>query len=134
MKVFAQKNVYNKLTINNLWFQRYKKNSIHNWHVHGDNYTGVYYLELPKDNVSCLTEFLYPDNLEKSFSIDANEGDIIFFPSFLIHRAPSLQSKKTKTIISWNCNFNEIQSKYTYDRKNTKIKKKKKQIVQLKGD
>jgi hypothetical protein len=35
--------------MHNLWFQQYKKNSKHGWHVHpGANYTNIYYLELPE--------------------------------------------------------------------------------------
>ena len=47
LNVFAQKMGYRRLTIKQIWFQKYVKNSVHNWHIHGDNYTGVYYLKLP---------------------------------------------------------------------------------------
>jgi hypothetical protein len=123
LNLFANKMGYNKVQIKQIWFQQYKKNSVHNWHVHGDNYTGVYYLDLPKDHITCLTQFLYPNSLKNSFCIDANEGDILFFPSFLIHRAPYLQSSKKKIIISWNCNFDGVNEKLTKERENIKLYK-----------
>jgi ectoine hydroxylase-related dioxygenase (phytanoyl-CoA dioxygenase family) len=34
------------------------------------------------------------------------EGDVILFPSFVVHRAPSNPSPETKTIISFNFDCN----------------------------
>tara|TARA_Y100000004_G_C8808578_1_gene366592 strand:+ start:46 stop:633 length:588 start_codon:yes stop_codon:yes gene_type:complete len=118
LNIFAKKMGYKKVIINQIWFQKYKKNSVHNWHVHGDNYTGVYYLKLPTNHMSCYTQFLHPDNLNGRFSFKINEGEILFFPSFLIHRAPPLQSEDSKIIISWNCFFDGINEKYIQDKEN----------------
>ena len=118
LNVFAKKMGYKKVILNDIWFQKYKQNSVHGWHVHGDNYSGVYYLKLPTDHISCYTQFLYPDNLNRRFRLDANEGDILFFPSFLIHRAPPLQTTNNKIIISWNCMFDGVDEKYTQDKEN----------------
>lgn len=119
--LFAHKMGYKNVVINKIWYQRYVNNNIHNWHIHGDNYSGVYYLELPENNKTSLTQFLYPDSLQESFCINAQEGDILFFPAFLIHRAPALQADKNKTIISWNLNFNSIGDGYTHDRERVEI-------------
>jgi hypothetical protein len=119
--LFAHKMGYKNVVINKIWYQRYVNNNIHNWHIHGDNYSGVYYLELPENNKTSLTQFLYPDSLQESFCINAQEGDILFFPAFLIHRAPALQADKNKTIISWNLNFNSIGDSYTHDRERVEI-------------
>ena len=121
LNIFASKMGFKRVTIEKIWFQQYKKNSIHDWHVHGSNYTGVYYLELPEDDITSLTQFLYPDNLKNSFCIDSKEGDILFFPSFLIHRAPYLQSSKKKIIISWNCNFDGMNDKVLKRRENLSL-------------
>jgi hypothetical protein len=121
LNIFAKKMGYKRLIITDIWFQKYEKNSLHNWHVHGSNYTGVYYLKLPKDHKSTLTQFLMPDNLKERFSIEANEGDILFFPSFLIHRAPPLKSTKNKIIVSWNCEFTSPDEKYTQEEENIKV-------------
>ena len=108
--MFAQELGYKNIYIMKMWYQQYGYKDLHNWHIHGGNYTGVYYLEY--DDTCPLTEFVYPNNMEKSFSIESEEGDMLFFPCFLIHRSPMSQSKNRKSIISWNLDFEEIQSKY----------------------
>lgn len=92
-----------------LWFQQYIKNNTHGWHVHGDNFTGVYYVQfnnnLPKTEIiDPLTNNLIPLNVE--------EGDILIFPSFLIHRSPPIKTKDTKTIISFNISFKNIEDNF----------------------
>ena len=89
-----------KCTIYDVWFQQYKKEGTHGWHTHGSNYTGVYYLNLHKDNPS--TEILLPTDPLKKRTIEVNEGDIIIFPSYFIHRSPLNKSTNSKTIISFN--------------------------------
>jgi len=105
---------YQGFNLTRIWYQQYEHKQTHGWHIHSGNYTGAYYLKLPKDAPS--TEFLYPDNLEKSFTIDVQEGDIIFFPAYFIHRSPESKSKSVKTIISWNINFENILEFYIHNR------------------
>ena len=58
----------------------------------------MYYLEFPPGSPS--TEILdHNDNLH---IVDAKEGDIIIFPSVLVHRAPPVKHQLRKTIISFN--------------------------------
>ena len=97
-----------KLT--SIWFQQYIKNSEPGWHIHGDNYTGVYYVELNEN--SPQTEIMNPDDLTKKKSLDVKEGDIIIFPSFVIHKAPKLINDYRKTIVSFNINFDKINKNY----------------------
>jgi hypothetical protein len=40
---------YEKVSIDNIWFQQYNQNGTHGWHTHGGNYTGVYYVEFDKE-------------------------------------------------------------------------------------
>jgi|TARA_B100000035_G_scaffold138712_1_gene118247 uncharacterized RmlC-like cupin family protein len=82
-----------------LWFQQYLKNDRHGWHIHGDTFTGVYYLEF--NNKSPSTEILEPIT-NKPINLKVKEGDIIIFPSFIIHRAIENQTSTRKTIISFN--------------------------------
>jgi hypothetical protein len=100
--------------LNQLWFQQYTFQNIHNWHCHGGNYTGVYYLEFDKQ--SPKTEILYPNNLNEAFTINVEEGDIIIFPCYFIHRSGKIVNNKRKTIISFNIDFDRILEKYTHDR------------------
>lgn len=79
------------------WFQQYLQSSDFGWHQHSGHWAMVYYLELPEMSES--TEFLNYGQL------DVKEGDIIFFPTFLVHRSPVIKSNLRKTIIATNCNF-----------------------------
>ena len=88
----------------NMWYQQYELTGTHGWHVHFHNYTGVYYVEFDQEE-NPKTEFLYPQNQNKSFTIDVKEGDLIVFPSTIIHRSGINLSNKRKSIISFNLNF-----------------------------
>jgi hypothetical protein len=100
---------FQKVFINNIWFQQYGKNGTHGWHIHGDSYTGVYYVDFKKNYAK--TELINPmDN--KKIIINAKEGDIIIFPSFIIHRSALQKVDKTKTIISFNLSFDNICKEY----------------------
>lgn len=97
---------YDHCEILNLWFQQYHINDTHGWHIHSGNFTGIYYLEFPKH--APKTELLIPYKQEKIIVPDVNEGDILIFPSYVIHRAPKMKEELRKTIISFNCNFSNI--------------------------
>ena len=94
---------YKDLDIKKLWFQKYKKGGYHNWHTHASNYTGVYYLNLPEG--SGLTEYIDPKDQKTIFTWEAKEGNVIFFPCYLIHRGVHQSIDKDKIIISWNLDF-----------------------------
>lgn len=82
------------------WFQQYYTTDRHEWHNHpGSNYNAVYYLELP--NNGPRTELKSPIS-HKTISPDVHEGQILIFPSFLLHRSPCNQSKERKTVIAFN--------------------------------
>jgi hypothetical protein len=96
--------MYNELSysgyiINEIWFQQYLTDSGHGWHTHSGNFTNVYYLELPKN--APKTQLIEPHS-GKIFELDVKEGDIVAFPSFILHRAPINRSTERKTIISFN--------------------------------
>jgi len=91
---------YNWFNVVDIWFQQYESESEHGWHLHGNNYTGVYFLDLPED--SPKTMFKDPMNMKIEKQFDITEGDILIFPSSVIHKAPKNNSDKSKTIISWN--------------------------------
>lgn len=79
------------------WFQQYFQNSDFGWHQHSGHWACVYYLELPE--MTEATEFL------NYGQFNVEEGDVIFFPTFLTHRAPIIKSNQRKTIIATNVNF-----------------------------
>ena len=97
---------YQNYKITSLWFQQYKIGSSHGWHVHGGNFTGIYYLELPKD--APTTQLIVPFTQNEIINLDVSEGDIILFPSHVIHRAPPMINQTRKTIISFNIDAEEV--------------------------
>ena len=99
---------YKDVNIENLWFQQYVNNDIHNWHIHGSTWVGVYYLEM--DSTSPITELMNPVTQRDKIVPSIVEGDIILFPSHVIHRAPRLQSDMRKTIISFNYTCGNIET------------------------
>tara|TARA_S200000501_G_scaffold268014_1_gene251742 strand:+ start:58 stop:663 length:606 start_codon:yes stop_codon:yes gene_type:complete len=89
---------YAKALIKNVWYQQYLEDDTHGWHIHGEHYTGIYYLEFPEG--CSQTEIVSPHNF-KVKKIDVVEGDFVVFPAHCIHRGlPNI--KKRKTIISYN--------------------------------
>jgi uncharacterized RmlC-like cupin family protein len=90
---------YQTFGITEIWFQQYATGGKHAWHTHSNNFTNVYYVHLPEG--SAQTEWIDPVT-KHVHTFDVREGDIITFPSWVIHRAPINTSQETKTIISWN--------------------------------
>ena len=102
----AKKLGYQKVNITNLWFQQYNKNGKHGWHIHSENYTGVYYLKFSSKDAK--TELINPFNHNPKMVINAKEGDIAIFPSYVIHRATKQIDDLKKIIVSFNFNFENI--------------------------
>lgn len=90
------------------WFQQYIQGSDFGWHNHDGHFGVIYYVELPE--VKEATEFL------DYGTFPVKEGDIIFFPTFLVHRSPIIESNLRKTILA--CNI-----KYEVDREYIKLNK-----------
>lgn len=85
----------------NYWFQQYKKGDYHKWHIHGDSlFSNVYYVDLPNDEIK--TEFILHGEL---LNINVKEGQILTFPSFMIHRSPENIYSDIKTVVAFNTNF-----------------------------
>ena len=97
---------FKKWTINNAWFQQYEKTNGHTWHNHAySNFSGVYYVELPNDDLK--TQY-YDDMNERIFEqLNINEGQLLIVPSYILHRSPENNSNSRKTIIAFNINFEE---------------------------
>jgi len=92
--------------IKSLWFQHYIKSNKHDWHTHSSNFTGVYYLKFDgKDKTQLLNTY---DN--ELINIDSKEGDLIIFPSSIVHRCPIV--KNEKIIISFNFEVSSFTNKF----------------------
>ena len=94
-----------KKDIGDIWYQQYLKDSIHGWHVHSENYTGVYYLEYP---VNAPPTELWDNSLKIP---EVSEGDVVMFPAMTPHRAPMVKNDIRKTIVSFNFNVIELNTK-----------------------
>lgn len=89
-------------SVHKYWFQTYKQNDFHGWHVHaGCMFSNVYYLNLPDG--AARTSFSYLGN---EFQIEVQEGDILTFPSFLPHCSKESKSEAPKHVIAFNSNLN----------------------------
>ncbi len=92
---------YHRFKVNKIWFQQYDHGSTHGWHAHTDcQWTSVYYVDLPDD--SPRTQILNPFTQHDIQTLEVQEGDVVCFPSYVIHQAPTNKGDKTKTIVSWN--------------------------------
>ena len=91
-----------KWTSGKTWFQQYEKGSNHNWHNHEEcTHTNVYFVQLPSNNY--CTEF-YDFITGKSIKAKVKEGQLLTLGSSIMHRSPSNNSNKLKTVISFNTN------------------------------
>jgi len=93
---------YEEIEIGNHWFQQYKQSDTHGWHVHsGCHWINVYLIELPDKHIKTqIADF----KRTRILDYDAEEGDIISFPSMLFHRSPPNMTMERKTIVSFNLN------------------------------
>lgn len=99
-----------------VWFQKYENNMNHAVHTHGPTgFSSVCFIEYNK-SFHKPTTFVSPfgnyitRELER-YEPDVEEGDIIFFPSNLLHYAPTNLSKSTRIIMSFNLSikYNDLQ-------------------------
>jgi hypothetical protein len=96
--------LYTNAEMRGAWFQQYVTGDFHAWHQHpGSNFAGIYYLELPEQEVA--TEFVEPFNTAIIRKFNVSEGDVVLFPAGMLHRSPMNDSKKRKTVIAFNFDF-----------------------------
>jgi len=91
---------FTQFSFMNYWFQQYYKDSFHDWHVHGDaNWTNIYYLELPEQDV---TTNIKNQKTNSVLIPNIEEGYILTMPAILWHCSPINLGDKRKTVISFN--------------------------------
>jgi len=90
-----------KFNISTYWFQEYHLGDQHSWHTHGDcMFSNVYYLSLPDG--ACKTTFRI---FGKEVEFDVSEGDIISFPSHIVHCSKEHKGQQPKVVISFNASL-----------------------------
>tara|TARA_B100000902_G_scaffold353269_1_gene364574 strand:+ start:947 stop:1483 length:537 start_codon:yes stop_codon:yes gene_type:complete len=105
-KSICEKYWVTNFSISSFWFQQYYFGDSHEWHLHGNSTISMsYFLEL--DDQKYSTEFVDIEK-KKTFQLNVSEGDVIIFPSHIIHRSPIIKSDSRKTAIAINLNLNAI--------------------------
>ena len=106
-----------ELLVRNIWHQRYEKYEGHVLHNHATNhYSSVLYLDFDP-LVHKPTKFYSPfENLitgdHMTYSEDrTKEGDIVFFPSRLLHEVAISYSDKPRSIVSFNIDIPSLVDK-----------------------
>jgi hypothetical protein len=90
-----------------MWFERSAKNQRHPVHNHGAcGYSAVLYVDFDPE-VHDATKFYmpFPEPMSGSitnFSPRVKEGDLVVFPSYMLHEASPNQSDKDRLIVSFN--------------------------------
>ena len=109
LKQFLKRADYKFTEVSRVWTQRYSKGDYHAPHDHGpEGFACVFYAQLDPE-VHLSTEFIQPwiphtGNRDMESPDNVVEGDLVIFPSNLMHMAPPHMSDKYRTIISFNLN------------------------------
>ena len=96
-----------RLEFIDMWYQKYYKNVEHKVHCHGNSgWSSVIYVEFDPE-VHESTMFYSPFRKPWNGNIDTfqppiSEGDMVLFPSSILHEAPVNKSDKRRTIVSFN--------------------------------
>jgi hypothetical protein len=91
---------YTSIELGTHWFQQYNTTDTHGWHRHANcSWANVYYAELPKGSP---TTHLKDPVTGDIYAVEAEEGDILTFPSFILHCSPPNESEFRKTVVAFN--------------------------------
>lgn len=95
------------LQLNGLWFQKYYTNGMHDIHNHGFGcISSIVFLDFDYEEhrpplfISPFLNFITGDSLQYEPSV--REGDMLFFPSTLLHAVPPNYSEKLRSVIALN--------------------------------
>ena len=95
-----------EFTIHNVWGQRYTRGGYHPLHNHGAlGYSAIVYASLESDHqptsfFAPYIDFMEGDVIE--YVPEVKEGDIVFFPSALMHQCKAVQSDSERVVFSFN--------------------------------
>lgn len=94
----------NSWAISEAWYQWYEHGDFHGRHMHpGCSFSGVYFMELPNGSVKTR---LYSDSGSTVVNMpEISEGEILFFPSAMMHESPRNISGGRKIVVAFNCDF-----------------------------
>ena len=95
-----------EVAIKLMWAQKYQSNHYHGVHCHGaTGYSAIFYAQFEENHSGTtfyapFSDFMTGKHLE--YTPKVSEGDIIFFPSTILHECRPVQSDKERIVISFN--------------------------------
>lgn len=94
--------------IKNIWFQEYTSGQYHSPHFHGSyGYSVIVYVQfdktIHKPTIFCNPNTYDTENFYKSLVV--NEGDLVIFPSNIVHFVEPVLTDINRTIVSCNVNL-----------------------------
>jgi len=97
---------FNSYLVKEFWFQEQNKDMFHGVHDHGSGISAICYIEYDSETHTA-TEFISPfldpfKFTHSNFVPFVKSGDMIFFPSNLLHFTSPNKSKKSRRIMSMN--------------------------------
>ena len=98
----------NPVEFTGMWYQKYYQGVEHTTHCHGFNgWSSIIYVEFdPKVHESTMfySPFtgLSPNGNVETCQINIKEGDMVLFPSSILHDAPLNRSDTRRTVVSYN--------------------------------
>ncbi len=101
-----------------IWYQKYYKHDYHMTHNHGGvGWSGIIYVELDADSHDS-TYFFPPfgnpfDGANNEYKPKVEEGDMLLFPSSILHESSINRTDKRRTIISYNIAGTLEETRYT---------------------
>lgn len=90
--------LYYKFDISHMWYNQTQEADCGSWkNRQSCQWSVLYFVEVSDDKY--MTEFLDPESGE-IIRPEAKAGDMLIFPSWLVHRSPMIQPNGRKTVIS----------------------------------
>ena len=94
------------INIKMMWAQKYSAKQYHELHNHGAlGFSAIFYAQFDDGHQATSFYAPYVDFIEGNvleYVPEVSEGDIIFFPSVLMHQCKPVQSDTERIIISFN--------------------------------
>jgi hypothetical protein len=94
------------INIKLMWAQKYAAKQYHELHNHGAlGFSAIFYAQFEDNHQATSFYSPYVDFIEGNvleYVPEVSEGDIIFFPSVLMHQCKPVQSDTERIIISFN--------------------------------
>lgn len=122
MEEFTKTFMHKGWSIHDTWFFRYKRGEYSQWHVHQHcSWTNVYFVNLPDPKMK--TTLLDVKTGKDVQVAEVEEGDIISFPSTIIHCSKVNQHEEEKVVVAFNSDIYDtlVHHKYPVETEQKKV-------------